>query len=72
MGTKRSRFKIQHTNFYILIFTVFIYINHGILKTILNKYTDPYSLYSSSAICGTEFKAFNIYLIKFSMFKVMF
>jgi hypothetical protein len=72
MGAKISSFKVQHTNFNILIFTVFIYIDLGVLKALLNKYTDPSPLYSLSAICGTEFKAFNIYLIKFNMFKMMF
>jgi hypothetical protein len=55
-----------------LIFTVFVYINLGIHKIILDKYTDPSSLYSLSAICSTEIEALNIYLIKFSMFKMMF
>jgi hypothetical protein len=72
MGAKRSSFEVQHTNFNILIFTVFVYIDLGVLKALLNIYTDLSSLYSLSAICGTEFKAFHIYLIKFSMFQMMF
>jgi len=70
VGAKRSNFKVQHTNFDILIFAVFIYVDLGVLKALLNKYTDPSPLYSLSAMCGTEFKAFNIYLIKFSMFMI--
>jgi hypothetical protein len=72
MGAKRNSLKVQHTDFDILSFTVFIYIDLGVLKALLNKYTDPSSLYGMSAICSTEFKAFSIYLIKFSMFKMMF
>jgi hypothetical protein len=68
VGAKRSSFKVQRTNFVVLIFTIFIYIDLGVLKALLNKYTDPFPLYSLSAICGTEFKAFSIYLLKFSMF----
>jgi len=50
MGAKRNSFKVQHKNFDILIFTVFIYIDLGLLKALLNKYTDPSPLYSLSAI----------------------
>jgi hypothetical protein len=49
-----------------LIFTVFIYINLGALKVLLNRYADPSPLHSVSAIRSAEFEAFNIYLIKFS------
>jgi hypothetical protein len=41
MGAKSSGFKVQHTNFNILISTVFIYIDLAALKALLNKYTDP-------------------------------
>jgi len=72
MNEKRSSFKIQHTNFNILILTVFIYIDLEVLKALLNKYAEPSPLHSLSAICSAEFEAFNISLIKFSMFKIMF
>jgi hypothetical protein len=68
----KESFNIPHTNFNILIFTVFIYIDLGVLKALLNKYANPSPLHSLSAICSAEFKTFNIYLIKFSMFKMMF
>jgi hypothetical protein len=72
MEAKRNSFNIQHTNFIILIFTVFIYIDLGVLKALLGKYADPSPLHSLSAIHSAEFEAFNIYLIKFIMFKMMF
>jgi hypothetical protein len=38
MGDKRCSFKVQHKNIGILIFTIIIYIDVGVLKALLNKF----------------------------------
>jgi len=54
-----------------LVFAVFVYINFGTFEALLGEYSNPSFLHGLSTISSAELKAFDIYLIKFSIFKIV-